>query len=150
MKSFGSRDVKKVASVAEKIYPFAYALFPEELLAHQLVMDGLSRTFLLLTDEDGQESVQEGHYLHEIDWKVVCPHVFYLAQKRVKHCAYLQMPEKLFFKMKFEWRATLFLKYIYVLKPEEICQMLGLELGQYMSYLHDGTNFLVQGKGVKS
>ncbi len=135
------QEVEKTTSIAEKIYPFAHALLPDELLAHQLVMDGLSRTFLILIDETN-DSLSEVC----LDWKLVCANVFDLAKKRSEHATLLRVPQKEFFKMGLNLRAALFLKHRYQLGAKEASNILGVELTDFFSFLHQGREFLIQVK----
>ena len=121
-----SGEVEKLADMAEKIYPFAHALFPDDLLAHQLVVDGISRT--LLSESQSQN----------MDWKRVCAHVFDLAKRRSEHATPIDIPKGAFFQLNLFARAALFLKYIYQMEALEATGVLGLELTDFWKHLYQG------------
>ena len=130
-------EVEKIAAVAEKTYPFAHALFPDELLAHQLVMDGLSRSVLTFLKRDEKELADLN-----LDWKLVCASVFVLAKKRSEHATLIKMPQDDFFKMDMDLRAALFLRHRYLVDAEEAGDIMGIRLNEFFSFLHQGWDFL--------
>ena len=134
------QEIENITKVAEKAYPFAYALFPDELLAHQLVMDGLSGVLLGLVDELTPEEKKE--WCQHLNWQEVCLQIFHLAQKRSHHTNRLPVPEEKFFQLKLELRAALFLKHSFHLPIGEAAHILGKEVSDFLSLLHRGRNSL--------
>ena len=135
-------EIENITKVAEKAYPFAYALFPDELLAHQLVMDGLSGVLLGLVDELAPQEKKE--WCHHLNWREVCLQIFHLAQKRSHHIKRLPVPEEKFFQLKLELRAALFLKHRFRLPISEAAHILGKEMSDFLSLLHRGRNSLAK------
>ena len=132
------QEVERITSLAEKLYPFAYALFPDELLAHQLVMDGLSR--MLLDDENQDSFLQQD----PLDWKVVSSYIFDLAKKRSKHSPFPKDSKGPFFKLNLSQRAALILRYRYHLKSKEGGQILDVSLADFLSFLYRGKALLLK------
>ncbi len=140
-------EIENITKVAEKAYPFAYALFPDELLAHQLVMDGLSGVLLGLADELTLE--ERGEWGQHLNWREVCLQIFHLAQKRSHHASRLPVPEEKFFQLKLELRAALFLKHRFHLPISEAAHILGREVSDFLSLLHRGRNSLFKFEDVE-
>ncbi len=135
------KEIENITKVAEKVYPFAYALFPDELLAHQLAMDGLSGVLLNLVDE--LEVEEEQKWPQNLNWQEVCLQIFRLAQRRSHHARTLSTPEENFFKLGLELRAALFLNYRYHLPKSEAARILEMETSDFLGLLHRGKNKLL-------
>jgi len=117
----------------KQIYPFAYALIPDELQARQLVIDAFSAGVLEMNLEN---------YL--ADPIINLRNLYQLARRRYHQVRDGIEKSRGFWNLDLNCRAALYLKYKDNRDSESVAIILGLDRSQVISLLHQGKkNFFI-------
>ncbi|MDD0853814.1 hypothetical protein HBN50_11950 [Halobacteriovorax sp. GB3] len=151
-------DIKKrITSFSTELYPFAYALIPDDLQAQQLIVDGIAFLFAdrdskarlinLVEVEDFEMSQKE---IYEIK-KVVMKVIYGLATKR-----FIQLQPTLnfgehgaFYALEAKQRAVLFLMQKFGLDSQEVASIINLTKLEVTTLYFDSKNKLSGFLGTK-
>lgn len=127
-----SKNIEQlIENTADKLYPFAYSLCLDELLACQLVIDGISRFVL-----EHQVKPSEDNYIE------VAKGLYTLAKHRHQHHNLIHQKYALFAKLSILNRAVLFLCDKLHYSAEVVAEICSVEAAQVKLALHQSRGLL--------
>jgi hypothetical protein len=126
-------DQNKIEKMAIDLYPFAYSLYPDELMAGQLIVDGLMR---MIVDEN-----LDATELKLKDLPYLCLSIFALAKSRKGHLL-VKNEDPFYQELPLHTRAVLFLKEKWRWNHKEIECATGLSYNEVVLSLHEGRGLL--------
>lgn len=126
-------NLDKIEKIAVSLYPFAFSLYPDELMAGQLIVDGLTRMIV----DDHLDSSE----LMAKDLPFLCLSIFTLAKARKDHFV-VKDKEPFFQELPMHTRAVLFLKEKWKWGNSEIEAATGLTYNEVVLSLHEGRGLM--------
>ncbi len=130
-------DLDKIEKIAVDLYPFAFSLYPDELMAGQLIVDGLMR---MIVDDNLDASA-----LKSKDLPSFCLSIFTLAKSRKGHIL-IKDEDPFYQDLPLHTRAVLFLKEKWKWNHSEIENATGLTYNEVVLSLHEGRGLLFSRK----
>lgn len=127
-------QLRDIGEISKKLYPFAFCLIPDELMATQVIIDAFHRWGLEQTSEEELEFLDIS-IKNKNDLILMAHHIYELATIRSKHFAF--RPSQSFYKLPLVERAVLFLKDIEGYSFADIAKVISLTHDKCVSSLYN-------------
>jgi hypothetical protein len=127
-----SVNKENLEKISIKLYPFAYCLCPDELMAGQLVVDAFTRSVL---DNDNFDT-------EHIDFDDLCRSAFIVASSRAGHMKPNKDDHKFYKDLSLKVRSALFLKEKWNLSIGIMAKIMDIEESEVSLLLSEGRGLL--------
>ena len=114
------KELSNLENLAKELFPFAYSLIPDELMAGQLIIDAILRMVIETEDIDSItfEITKKKKY---------CRNILKLAIERGSHAMYIEKNDFFYKELSIEHRAVIFLADKWNWNMESIHNITGLK-----------------------